>query len=83
MLTDNNVGITFVGRPTVKGMGTDLFFSQYFAECPGLNARQVAEEINRLFVQKPEMDKMEVLVVGMMDARCKMADGSTMRYKRP
>lgn len=83
MLTDNNVGIAFVGRLTVKGMRADLFFSQYFAQRPGLNARQVAEEINRLLVQEPEMDRMEVLVAGMMDARCKMADGSTMRYKRP
>lgn len=83
VLTDNNVGIAFVGRLMVKGMRADLFFSQYFAQRPGLNARQVAEEINRLLVQEPEMDKMEVLVAGMMDARCKMADGSTMRYKRP
>ena len=83
VLTDNNVGIAFVGRLMVKGMMADLFFSQYFAQRPGLNARQVAEEINRFLVQEPEMDRMEVLVAGMMDARCKMADGSTMHYKRP
>lgn len=83
VLTDNNVGIAFVGRLTVKGLRADLFFSQYFAQRPRLNARQVAEEINRLFVQEPELGEMEVLVAGMMDARCKIADGSTVRYKRP
>ena len=76
VLTDNNVGIAFVGRLTVKGLRADLFFSQYFAQRPGLNARQVAEEINSLFVQEPELGEMEVLVAGMMDARCKIADGS-------
>lgn len=83
VVTDNNVAIAFIGRLEIKGRPAHLFFQDYFAERPGLNAKQVAGEANNLLKSEPSIQELEVLVAGMMDGRCRLSDGRSVAYKKP
>lgn len=83
MLIDNNVAIGMTGRDEIKDMNGSQYLKEYFAEWPGLNAKQVAEEINRLFVQDDEIVDVHVMVAGMMEGLRKMDDGRRKRCKKP
>ena len=69
VLTDNNVGIAFRGGLIMKGRPMVLFLSDYFKAHPGLNARQVAEEIGRLYREDTSVVDAEALVAGYMPGR--------------
>ena len=69
LLTDNNVGIATQGRVEIKGRPARLFLKDYFEAHPGLNARQVAEELNRMVADVGTIEDMELLVAGYMPGR--------------
>lgn len=69
VLTDNNVGIAFRGCMNMMGRPTALFLNDYFKAHPGLNARQVAEEIGRLYREIATMSDSEMLVAGYMPGK--------------
>lgn len=69
VLTDNNVGIAFRGGMNMKGRPKALFLGDYFKAHTGLNARQVAEEIGRLYHEDASVGDSEALVAGYMPGR--------------
>ena len=69
VLTDNNVGIAFRGGMNMKGRPMALFLGDYFKAHAGLNARQVAEEIGRLYREDASVGDSEALVAGYMPGR--------------
>ena len=84
VLTDNNVGIALQGKMTMKGRPATLFLDDHFKKLPGLNARQVAEEMGRLYREDASITESEVLVAGYMPGRgCKKPCVFNVSTKQP
>ena len=83
IVTDNNVAIGITGRDKIKGKRGTMFLKEYFREHPGLNAKQVAGEINRLFVEDKSIREMGIIVAGYCKGRRKTEEGRWETCQKP
>lgn len=82
-VTDNNVAIALSGCDKIRGRSLAQFLREHLKAHPGLNARQVAEEVNGMLVREESVEDVSVLVAGLMEGRSKVEDGKRVLCKKP
>lgn len=82
-LTANNVAIGITGRDKIKGKRGTMFLKEYFRERPGMNAKQVAGEINSLFVEDKSIREMGIIVAGYCKGKRKTEEARWETCQKP